>query len=75
MLGYVKKESPVHSLDTRAKLALLALFMLAQIFTPLSFAPLFLAITLALYAFARMDFLEVVKSRKALLLLPEKVGA
>jgi len=70
MLGYVKKKSIVHSLDARAKLALLALFMLAQIFAPLSYAPLFFAVTLALYAFARMDFLEVVKSRKALLLLP-----
>ena len=70
MLGYVKKESLAHALDARAKLALLGAFMLAQIFAPLSFAPLFLAITLALYAFARMDFLEVVKSRKALLLLP-----
>ena len=70
MLGYVKKKSPVHTLDARLKLALLALFMLAQIFAPLPFAPLFLAATLALYSFARIDFLEVVKSRKALLLLP-----
>jgi len=70
MLEYQKKKSAVHALDARAKLALLALFMLAQIFAPLSFAPLFFAVTLALYAFARMDFLEVVKSRKALLLLP-----
>jgi len=70
MLGYVKKKSMVHALDARAKLALLALFMLLQIFAPLSFAPLFFALTLALYAFARMDFLEVVKGRKALLLLP-----
>jgi len=70
MLGYVKKKSPMHSLDTRAKLALLAVFMLAQVFAPLSFAPLFFAATVALYALAGMDFLEVVKSRKALLLLP-----
>jgi len=70
MLGYVKKKSLVHSLDARIKLALLGAFMLAQIFAPLSFAPLFFAITLALYAFARIGFLEVVRSRKALLLLP-----
>ena len=70
MLGYVKKKSIVHSLDARAKLALLGLFMLAQIFAPLAFAPLFFAITLALYSFARIDFLEMVNGRKALLLLP-----
>jgi energy-coupling factor transporter transmembrane protein EcfT len=70
MLGYVKKKSLVHALDARAKLALLALFMLAQIFAPLPFAPLFFALTLAVYSFARINFLEVVKSRKALLLLP-----
>jgi len=70
MLGYVKKESIAHSLDARAKLALLGAFMLLQIFAPLAYAPLFFAITLALYAFARIDFLEVVKSRKSLLLIP-----
>ena len=70
MLEYLKKKSLVHALDARAKLALLAAFMLAQIFAPLSLAPLFLAITLLLYALARIDFLEVVKSRKFLLLLP-----
>jgi len=70
MLGYVKKKSPVHLLDARAKLALLALFMLAQIFAPLGYAPLFLALTLALYALARIDFFEVVKSRRVLLLIP-----
>jgi len=70
MLGYVKKKSMVHALDARAKLALLAVFMLLQVFAPLPYAPLFFAVTLALYAFARMDFLEAVESRKALLLLP-----
>ncbi|MFA6908139.1 MAG: energy-coupling factor transporter transmembrane component T [Candidatus Micrarchaeia archaeon] len=70
MIGCVRKKSMVHALGARAKLALLALFMLAQVFAPLAYAPLFLAATLALYSLARMDFLEVVKSRKALLLLP-----
>ncbi|MCX6770828.1 MAG: energy-coupling factor transporter transmembrane component T [Candidatus Micrarchaeota archaeon] len=70
MLDYVKKESSVHSLDARAKLALLAAFMLAQIFAPLPYAPLFFAATIAFYALARIDFLEVVLARKALLLLP-----
>ncbi|MFA6328545.1 MAG: energy-coupling factor transporter transmembrane protein EcfT [Candidatus Micrarchaeia archaeon] len=70
MLGYVKKKSLAHALDARAKLALLAVFMMAQIFAPLSFALLFFAATLALYAVARIDFLEVVRSRKAVLLLP-----
>ena len=70
MLGYVRKKSFVHSLDARAKLALLAAFMLAQVFAPLPFAPLFLAATLALYAFAGMDFFDVAGNRKALLLLP-----
>jgi len=70
MLGCVKKKSPVHLLDARAKLALLAIFMLAQIFAPLAYAPLFFAATLGFFAVSRIDFFEVVKSRKALLLLP-----
>ncbi len=70
MLEYKNGKSAVHSLDVRLKLALLAAFMLAQIFAPLSLAPAFMAATLGLYLLARVDFVEVVRSRKALLLLP-----
>jgi len=70
MLGYIKKKSWVHALDVRVKLALLSAFMLAQIFAPLPYAPLFFAATLVFYALAGIDFLEVVASRKVLLLIP-----
>lgn len=70
MLEYKNGKSAVHLLDARLKLALLAAFMLAQVFSPLSLAPFFMAATLALYLAAGVDFVEVARSRKALLLIP-----
>jgi energy-coupling factor transporter transmembrane protein EcfT len=70
VLEYRKGRSAVHSLDARAKLALLAAFMLAQVFSPLTLAPAFMAATLALYLAAGVDFVEVAGSRRALLLIP-----
>jgi len=70
VLEYRNGKSAVHCLDARAKLALLAAFMLAQILSPLSLAPAFIAATLALYLLAGVDFVEVARSRKALLLIP-----
>jgi biotin transport system permease protein len=70
VLEYSRKNSIVHALDARAKLALLAAFMLLQIFAPLQYAPIFFLATLALYALAKLDFFEVVNQRRPLLLVP-----
>jgi energy-coupling factor transporter transmembrane protein EcfT len=70
MLGYIRQNSFLHLLDARAKLALLLSFMLAQIFAPLSYAPLFFACTIAFYFLAKISFIGVVKSRLALLAIP-----
>ncbi|MFA6214680.1 MAG: energy-coupling factor transporter transmembrane component T [Candidatus Micrarchaeia archaeon] len=70
MLEYTKKKSLMHSLDARAKLALLFLFMALQVAAPLSLAPVFFLATLALFALARLDFADEVRRRRALLLIP-----
>ena len=70
MLEYRSGKSAVHGLDARLKLALLAAFMLAQILSPLPLAPAFMAATLALYLLAGVDFVEVARGRKAMLIIP-----
>ena len=70
MLEYSRKKSMVHTLDARLKLALLFLFMAAQVFAPLSVAPIFFLATLAIYALASLDFFDVVSHRRSLLLIP-----